>query len=96
MITCINPFSKMVQMVLLQESDAHTMAEKFLSMVLSQHGLPEYIISYCNPHFCGHFWNELLSLLDIPLTFTMASHPHTDGMAEVTSCTMEQLLQIHV
>ena len=54
-------FSKMVQLVPLQESDAHTIADKFLSIVVSQHGLPEYIISNHDPHFCGHFWDELLS-----------------------------------
>ena len=30
-----------------------------------------------------------MSLLDTTLTFSMASHPQTDGMAEVTNCTME-------
>ena len=34
-------------------------------------------------------------LLDTPLTFSMASHPQTDGMAELTIPTMEHLLYIH-
>ena len=88
-MTCIDRFSKMVQLVPLQESDAHTIADKFLSMVVSQHGLPECITSDHDPCFCGHFWEELMSLLDMTLTFSMALHPQTDGMAEVTNCTME-------
>ena len=65
------------------------MADKFLSMVVSQHGLPEYIMSNHDPHFHGHFWDELKSLLNTKLTFSMALQPQTDRIAEVTNCTME-------
>ena len=65
------------------------MAEKFLSMVVSQHGLPECNMSDCDSHFHGYFWDELMSLLDMTFTFSMALHPQTDGMAEVINCTME-------
>ena len=86
---CIDGFGKMVQLVPLQESDTCTIADKFLSIVVSQHGLLEYITNDCDPCFCGHFWEELMSLLDMTLTFSTASHPQTDGMAEVTNHTME-------
>ena len=88
-MTCVDRFSKMVQLVLLWGSDAQTVAEKFLSTVVHQHGLPECITSGCDPRFRGHFWEELMSLLDTTLTFSMASHPQTDGMAEVMNHTME-------
>ena len=79
----------MVQLVPLRESDTQTVADKFLSMVVSQHGFPECITSDRDPRFCGHFWEELMSLLDTMLTFIMASHPQTDGMAEVMNHTIE-------
>ena len=94
-ITCINRFSKMVQLVLLQESDAHTVADIFLSMVVSQNGFPECIMSNHDPCFYGHFWDEFMSLLDMTLIFSMALHLQTDRMAEVTNHNMEKLLQIH-
>ena len=50
-MTCINRFSKMVQLVPLLESDARTIADRFLSMVVSQHELPECITSDHDPHF---------------------------------------------
>ena len=66
------------------------MADKFLSMVVSYHGLLECItLSDHDPHFYGHFWDELISLQDMILTFSMASHPWTDGIDEVMNCTME-------
>ena len=94
-MTCIDRFSKIVQLVLLQEFDVCTIANKFLSMVVSWHGLPKCIISDHDPHFCAHFWDSLMFLLEITFTFSVALHPQTDRMAEVTNCTMEKLLWIH-
>ena len=71
-ITCIDYFSKMVQLVLLRESDPRTVSGRFLSMVVSQHQLPKYIVSNHDTHFHGHFWDELFSLLDLKLTFSIA------------------------
>ena len=64
--------------------------------MVSQHGLPECIMSDHDPQFCGYFWDESMSLLDMTLIFDMALHPQTDRMAEVTNYTMEELLQIYV
>ena len=79
----------MVQVVLLQESDIYIMVDKFLSMIVSQYELPECIMSEHDPHFCGYFWNEFMSLLDMTLIFSMAWHPQTDLMPEVTNHTIE-------
>ena len=65
----------MVRLVPLQESDAGTVANKFLSTVVSQHGLPECIMNNHDPRFSGHFWDELISLLDMIFTFYAALHP---------------------
>ena len=86
---CIDKFSKMVQLVPLWESDVCTIADKFLSTVVTQHGLLECIMSDHDSCFCGHFWEELMSLLDTTLTFSIASFPWTDGMAEEMNRTME-------
>ena len=88
-MTCIDRFNKIVQLVPLWESDACTIADRFLSMVVSQHRLPECITSDYDSRFHGYFWEELMSLLDMTLTFNMVSHPQTDRMAEVTNHTME-------
>ena len=67
LITCKDSFSKIVQLVPLQDSNACTVVYKFLSMVVSQHGLLECIISDFAQRFHGHFWDELMFLLDIHL-----------------------------
>ena len=80
---CVEQFSKMVQLLPLSESYVHTMADKFLSMVASQHRLLEYIMNNDDPHFCSHFWDDLMSLLNMKLIFSIASHPQTNRIAEV-------------
>ena len=57
--------------------------------MVSQHRLPECVTSDYDLCFYGHFWDELISLLDMMLTFLIASHPQTDGIAEVTNSTIE-------
>ena len=46
---CIERFNKMVQVVLLQESDACTITDGFLSIGVIQHGLLECIMSDHDP-----------------------------------------------
>ena len=88
-MTCTDKFSKMTQLLPLKESDTCTMAARFLSMVVSMHRLLECITSHRDPHFFGHFWDEFMFILDIILTFIIASHPQTDRIAKVMNCTME-------
>ena len=68
------------------------MVDKFLSTVVNQYRLPEWIISNCDPQLYGHFWDGSMSLLATTPTFNMALHPQTDQIAEVMNYTMEQLL----
>ena len=76
---CADQLCKMVQLVPLQESNAFTIAEKFLSMVVSQQELLECISRDCDPKIHGHFWDELMSLLDITLTFSIVLQPQTNS-----------------
>ena len=65
------------------------MADKSPSMVVNQHRFLEHISSNHDPHFCGHFWDELISLLDTTLPFGIALHPQTDSMTAVKNFTIE-------
>ena len=65
------------------------MAEKILSMVVRQFKLLENIMSDHDPHFYSYFWNKLISLLDMTLTFSIALHPQTDEITEATNHSIE-------
>ena len=88
-MTYIDQFSKKVQLVQFQESGSQTIAGKFRSTIVSHHRLSNCTTSNHKPSFCAHFWDKLMSLLDITLTFSMASHPQIDRMAKVTNYTIE-------
>ena len=64
-------------------------------MVVSQHRLPECITNDHDSQFHHQFWDELISLLDITLTFSIASYPQADGMTEEMNYIIKQLLQIY-
>ena len=92
---CIDCFSKTVQLVPLCKSDGCTTSEKIFSTVVSQQGIPECIMSDHDPHYCGHFWDGLISFLDTTPTLNIASHPQNNRIAEIKNHTMEQILLIH-
>ena len=89
---CIDNFSNMVQLIPFHKSDASTMADKFLSTVVRQHRLPEFIMINFDPQFCGHLWDGLIALLDMVFTFSIALYPQNSRIAKVTNHTIEQLL----
>ena len=72
-MTCIDWFSKMVVLVPLHETDAQTVASRFLA--ISQYGLPVTIISDRDPRFQGSFWKDLIANLNTSLLFSTTSHP---------------------
>ena len=70
------------------------MTYKFPSKVASQHGYPTALQMAVTPNFVVTS-DELMSLLDTTLTFSIALYPQTNGITEVTNYTMEELLYIH-
>ena len=50
-----------------------------MDTVFRLHGLPKVIISDCDSHFTGKFWESLFDLLGTDLGFSIVYHPQTDG-----------------
>ena len=71
----VDQFSKMLMLVPLHETDARTIASRFLTEAMSHHGLPLTIISDRDPRFQESFWKELMTNLNTSLSFSTASHP---------------------
>ena len=87
-------FSNIIMLVPLQSIDVNAVADNFFCHVFSQHGLPQTIMADWDLRFMAKLWQELIKAHGTALYFSTVHYPQTDSMAEVTNCTMEQLLQI--
>jgi transposase InsO family protein len=73
-------------------SDTQELALLFTQHVVSQHGMPEAIISDRDPKFTSDFWRSLHKILGVRLAFSTAHHAQMDGLAERSIGTLEESL----
>ena len=59
-MTVVDRFSKYALFVPLKSTTAVDVAHAFFDYVVSQHGLPNAIISDRDPRFTGNFWKSLM------------------------------------
>ena len=61
---------------------AETTANIFIDLIFRHHGLPESIVSDCDPRFSLSYRPQLFQLMGKRLLMSMAAHPETDGQTE--------------
>lgn len=79
-----------------ESSTAEDLAYSFLRTVVSQHGIPEEIISDRDKLFTSKFWKSLMAQLGANHKLSTAFHPQTDGQTERLNQTLEQYLRGYV
>ena len=60
------------------------------------HGVPLSIILDRGPQFTSHFWKLFQKGLDTLVNLSTTFHPQTDGQAERTIQTLEDMLRVSV
>ena len=70
------------------------LADLLLEHLVSQHGLPNNIVSDRGSKFTSHLWRYLTSRLGISLQLSTSYHPQTDGQTERVNQVVEQYLRI--
>ena len=65
-------------------------------MVVSLRGIPLFIISYRGAQFTSRFLRSFQKGLVTPINLSTAFHPQTDGQAERTIRTLEDMLRAYV
>ena len=70
------------------------LAELILDRLISQHGLPNAIVSDRGSKFVSRLWRYLMSRLGVQLRLSTAYHPQTDGQTERVNQVLEQYLRI--
>ena len=68
------------------------LAKLYVNEIVRLHGVPESIVSDCDPHFTSKFWVILQKALGTKTHFSTAFHPQTDGQSERTIQTLEDML----
>src|ERR1700737_3334660 len=58
------------------------------------HGIPDSIVSDCDPKFTSHFWKALQNALGIKMLMSTAEHPQTDGQSEATVKLIQKMLRL--
>lgn len=79
-----------------EASDATKLAHTFLHVIISQHGLPDEVISDRGTTFTSKFWQAFTALLGVKHKLSTAFHPQTDGQTERLNQTLEQYLRCYV
>ena len=96
-LVIVDRLSKNAYFIPFQEiSTAGDMAYVFLRHLVSNHGLPEEIVSNRDKLFTSKFWTALIKQLGNKHKLSTAYHPQTDGQTERTNQTLEQYLRSYV
>ncbi|KAH0607133.1 uncharacterized protein H6S33_003121 [Morchella sextelata] len=90
----VDRFSKMAHYIPLPTlNKTEDLAKLFLKEVWRLHGLPDDIVSDRDSRFISHFWQSLMSLLNVKLKMSTSFHPQTDGQTERVNQTLEHYLR---
>ena len=68
------------------------MAEAFMKMVVTLHGIPKFIVSDRDKVFISQFWRHLWKISDTTLNMSTTYHPQSDGQFEVLNKCVEMYL----
>ena len=96
-LTVTDRLTKMVHLIpTTKNATARDVAKLFLRHVIGHHGIPQSIVSDRDVKFTGHFWNELMRILNVKLKMSSADHPQSDGQAERINRTVIEVLRGYV
>ncbi|KAH0655152.1 hypothetical protein KY285_030034 [Solanum tuberosum] len=72
---------------------AEDYAKLYINEIVRLHGVPLSIISDRGPQFTSHFWKSFQKGLGTQVNLSTTFHPQTDGQAEHTIQTLENMLR---
>jgi hypothetical protein len=79
-----------------EASTAEELAYTFLRIIVSNHGMPQEIISDRDKLFTSNFWKSLMKQLGAKHKLSTAAHPQTDGQTERINQIVEQYLRHYI
>jgi transposase InsO family protein len=79
-----------------EASTADQLAQVLLKTIITNHGVPDEIISDRDKLFTSKFWTTMTALLGAKRKLSTSFHPQTDGQTERTNQTMEAYLRCYI
>ncbi|PHJ23365.1 retrotransposon ty3-gypsy subclass, partial [Cystoisospora suis] len=93
-VTFVCQLTKMAHFIpTIQTIGAEEMGHILVKEVIRLHGVPSAIISDRDSRFTSEIWRSMCNRLNITLKMSTAYHPQTDGLAERTNQTIEQMIR---
>ena len=90
----VDRLSKMVHLAATTtKCSAQDTYDLFAQRVIGLHGTPASIVSDRDPRFTGHYWKEVMRLMETKLNFSTAFHPRTNGQTERFNKVLEETLR---
>ncbi|KAF0911959.1 hypothetical protein E2562_012771 [Oryza meyeriana var. granulata] len=85
-LTVVDRFIKYCHFIpLAHPYSAESVAQAFFTDIVRLHGVPQSMVSDCDPFFTSTFWRELMRLMGAKLHMTTAFHPQSDGQSEAAN-----------
>ena len=79
-----------------ESSTAEDLAYTFLRTIVSNHGMPQELVTDRDKLFTSNFWKSLMKQLGAKHKLSTAFHPQTDGQTERINQIVEQYLRHYV
>ena len=96
-ITVVDRLSKMAHFIPCTTTiKSHQLASLFLQHIFKLHGVPQDIVSDCDPRFVSSFWKEFCKSLGTKQNMSTPYHPETDGQTERMNRVLEEMLRHYV
>ncbi|CAC5413343.1 unnamed protein product [Mytilus coruscus] len=89
-------FSKWTEAIPIPDTEAVTVANKFVERIVTIFGVPLSIHSDQGSNFESHVFKEMCNILGIQKTRTTPFRPKSDGMVEKSNSTIETMLSAFV
>lgn len=96
LLTFQDDLTKFSDAIPLPDAEAKTVAEKFVTLIVCKHGLPETILTDQGTNFLSSLFSETCKLLKIQKLQTTPYHPESNGALERSHRTLAEYLRHYV
>ena len=92
-IVVVDYFTKWVEAIPTVKSDGETSAHFVFNQIITQFGIPKYLVTDHGSHFKNHMMEELASKLGYKQEHSSYYYPQVNGQVEAVNKSLKSILQ---